>query len=174
MTNETIANQLQMQPTFRVQLPWDMEEAKHRIRKAIKTDELAKHAESAGPVIDFKIDPSEQRFWSPHLSVQLNRTDQPQSSEAFCRFSPRPEIWTMVMAIYLIATCCLFGAMIYGFVQWMMGQSPWSLITIPVAILIIIGLHVASLIGQGWSRDQMHVLKSRWDRTLEIARSEGE
>lgn len=174
MSNETVANPLKMQPTFRVQLPWDMDEAKHRIRHAIRSEELVKHAESAGPVIDFKIEAAEQRFWSPHLSVQLNRSDESDSTEAFCRFSPRPEIWTMVMAIYLVAACCLFGAMIYGFVQWMMGQSPWSLIVIPIAVLVIVGLHVASLIGQGWSRDQMQVLKSRWERALEIAKSETE
>ena len=163
-----------MQPTFCVRLPWDMEEAKQRIRRAIKNDELAPHAESAGPVIDFKVEPSEQRFWSPHLSVHLTRLEEPQSSEAFCRFSPRPEIWTMVWAIYLVSACCLFGSMIYGFVQWSMKQTPWALVVIPIAIVTIIGLHAASLIGQGWSRDQMEVLKSRWDRAVELARAESD
>ena len=167
-----MSNQLQMQPTFRVELPWEIEEAKNRIRRAIRSDELSRHADSAGWVIDYQIEASQKRFWSPHLSVQLNRTDQPQSTEAFCRFSPRPEIWTMVMAIYLVAACCLFGALIFGFVQWSMGNAPWSLMVLPIAILVIAGLHLASLVGQGWSRDQMDLLRSRWERTLEIARSE--
>ena len=164
-----MSNQLQMQPTFRVELPWEIEEAKKRIRSAIASGELSDHADSAGRVIDYKIESSEQRFWSPHLSVQLNRLDEAPSTEAFCRFSPRPEIWTMVMAIYMAAACCLFGSLIFGFVQWMMGNPPWSLLVAPISILMISGLHVASLVGQGWSRDQMHVLRSRWDRTVEIA-----
>ena len=122
--------------------------------------------------MDYKIESSQQRFWSPHLSVQLNRLDEPQSTEAYCRFSPRPEIWTMVMAIYMFAACCLFGSLIFGFVQWMMGNPPWSLIVAPLSIALIAGLHMASLVGQGWSRDQMQLLRSRWDRTLEIASGE--
>lgn len=166
-----MTNQLQMQPTFRVELPWDIDEAKRRLRQAIASEELSRHAESAGWVIDYQIESSEKRFWSPHLSIQLNRIDDSQSTEAFCRFSPRPEIWTMVMAIYMVAACCFFGALIFGFVQWTMGNPPWSLIVVPMAMSVIAGLHVASLVGQGWSRDQMEVLKSRWERTLEIARS---
>ena len=171
MSNETIANQLQMQPTFQVELPWDLDECKKRLRGAIGSDELSGHAESAGPVIDYKVEPSEQRFWSPHLSIHLHRLENEGSTEAFCRFSPRPEIWTMVMAIYMMAACCLFGSMIFGFVQWTMGNAPWSLIVIPISVAVIASLHIASLIGQGWSRDQMALLKSRWERTIEIAKS---
>ena len=172
-----MSNQLQMQPTFRVELPWEIEEAKNRLRRPIGSGELSAHASAAGSVIDFQIEPSEKRFWSPHLSIQLNRLDEPQSTEhqsteAFCRFSPRPEIWTMVMAIYMVASCCFFGALIFGFVQWSMGNTPWSLAVVPVAIVTVAGLHLASLVGQGWSRDQMQVLRSRWDRTLEIAQGD--
>lgn len=167
-----MSNQLQMQPTFRVELPWDIEDAKIRIKRAIRSEELVKHADSAGQVIDYKIESSNQRFWSPHLSVHLNRSESLQSTEAFCRFSPRPEIWTMVMAIYMMSACFLCGSLIFGFVQWTMGNTPWSLIVVPVSIFVIAGLHTASLMGQGWSRDQMHLLRSRWDRTLEIARGD--
>lgn len=166
-----MTNQLQMQPTFRVELPWDVDEAKSRLRRAIGSEELSRHASAAGSVIDYQIESSAKRFWSPHLSVQLNRLDAPQCSEAFCRFSPRPEIWTMVMAIYMVASCCFFGALIFGFVQWTMGHSPWSLAVVPVSILVIASLHIASMVGQGWSHDQMHLLRSRWDRTLELARA---
>lgn len=167
-----MSNQLQMQPTFRVQLPWSVDEAKDRLRRAITTSELAGRAESAGRVLDYKVESDVQRFWSPHLSVQLYPTDQPESTEAFCRFSPRPEIWTMVMAVYMVAAFCFFGSLIYGFVQWTMGNPPWSLVVVPISVSAIAGLHLASLIGQGWSRDQMHVLQERWERTVEIAKGE--
>ncbi|MCO8122087.1 hypothetical protein NHH03_10085 [Stieleria sp. TO1_6] len=169
MTTEMMTNQLQMQPTFRVELPVDMEQAKLRLRQAIQTDELVQHADSAGWVFDYKIEPAERRFWSPHLSVQLNRCEDALSTEAFCRFSPRPEIWTMVMAIYMVAAFCLSAAMIFGFVQWMMGNPPWALLCVPIGIAVILGLHLASLLGQSWSHDQMQLLRSRWERTLEIA-----
>ncbi len=172
MTDETVTGPLQMQPTFRVELPWEMDEAKRRIRRAIASDELVEHAETAGWVIDYKVELAARRFWSPHLSIQLHRIEESELTEAYCRFSPRPEIWTMVMAVYLVAACCLFGALIFGFVQWMMDNTPWALLAVPAAIGVIVTLHIASLIGQGWSRDQMHLLRTRWERTLEIAEQE--
>ncbi len=168
-----MTNQLQMQPTFRVDLPWEMDDAKNRLRRAIRTESLSQHANAAGSVIDFQIEPDQKRFWSPHLSVQLNASDLPQYTEAHCRFSPRPEIWTMVMAIYMVASCCLFGSGIYGFVQWAMGNPPWALVVAPISVLAILCLHVASMIGQGWSHDQMRLLRSRWEMAVEIAGNVG-
>ncbi|MDM4017333.1 hypothetical protein [Roseiconus lacunae] len=170
MTDEIVRNRLEMQPTFRVQLPWQMDETKRRIRAAVRSQEMAPFAETAGTVVDFKVDPSERRFWSPHLSIQLNPSDSQKSTEAFCRFSPRPEIWTMVMAVYLMAACTMFGALIYGLVQWMMKDPPWAIAVVPVSLGVITGLHLVSVVGQNWSRDQMVVLKHRWERTLELAK----
>lgn len=158
-----------MQPTFRVELPWEMDEAKRRVREVVRGPVMSPYAETAGTVVDFKVEPSERRIWSPHLSIQLHTTDQPQSTEAFGRFSPRPEIWTMVMALYLVAACTLFGAMIYGLVQWMMKNPPWALVVVPISLGTIAALHIISLVGQSWSHDQMELLKSRWDQTLELA-----
>lgn len=121
---------LKMQPTFRLNVPLPADQAMIRIRKAIKTPELNQHAVSAGQCIDFKVEESDRRFWSPHLSVQLNDTET--GSEAFGRFSPRPEIWTMFMAIYFVAAITIFGALIYGYVQFFLGNRPWALVVVPI------------------------------------------
>ncbi len=60
-------------------------------------------------------------------------------------------------------------AMIVGYVQWSLGYSPWSLSAVPIGIVIILCLHVASIIGQGLSADQMTLLRGRLDRALEMA-----
>ncbi len=164
-----MSSALQLQPAFRVQLPVPVDEARSRLRAVIQCDELSSHAESAGRVLDYKVERELQRFWSPHLSVHLSPDTDDNSTEAYCRFSPRPEIWTMVMAIYLVATCCVMGALVFGLVQWMMKNPPWAFLAVPVGCLMIAGLHLASLIGQSWSRDQMSVLKQRWERTVELA-----
>ncbi len=158
---------LKMQPTFRLDIPVHADQAMIKIRQAIKTPELCGYVVSAGQCIDYKIEESDRRFWSPHLSVQLNDTET--GAEVFGRFSPRPEIWTMFMAIYFFAAITIFGALIYAYVQWSLGSQPWALIAVPVCLAIIIGLHAASLIGQGFSSDQMYLLRSRLDRTMEIA-----
>lgn len=161
---------LKMQPTFRLAIPVHTDQAMIRIRKAIKTPELSEYVVSAGQCIDYKIEEADRRFWSPHLSVQLNDTDD--GAEVFGRFSPRPEIWTMFMAFYFVAAITIFGALIYAYVQWTLGSYPWALVAVPISLAIIITLHVASLIGQGLSSDQMQLLRLRLDRTMEIAFAE--
>ena len=158
---------LKMQPTFRLDIPVHADQAMIKIRQAIKTPELTDYVVSAGQCIDYKIEEADRRFWSPHLSVQLNDTDD--GAEVFGRFSPRPEIWTMFMAIYFVAAITIFGALIYAYVQWTLGSYPWALIAVPICVAIIVSLHAASLIGQGLSTDQMQLLRSRLDRTMEIA-----
>jgi hypothetical protein len=161
---------LRMQPTFKVELPWEMDDAKSRLRRVIEGHQDALGAEFAGWVFDYKIKKEDQRFWSPHLSIQLYRNEASGGSDAYCRFSPRPEIWTMVMAVYMISMCCLFAALVFGFVQWSLEQTPWALLVIPVSIAIVAGLHTASMVGQSWSRDQMLLLRERWERTVQMAR----
>lgn len=161
---------LKMQPTFTVDVPLGIDEAVARIRHVLATTDLGQHAAAAGRCVDFKIEPSERRFWSPHLSVQLSELGA--QTQLFCRFSPRPEIWTMFMAIYAVVTFSIFGAAIYGYVQWYMRDEPWALVVAPIGLVSIALLHTASVIGQGLSADQMETLRGRLDRVLLLAQDE--
>ena len=160
-------NPLKMQPAFRVNVSPSPDEAIKQLRQAIRAPELVGHAESAGACLDFKVDQAERRLWSPHLSVQLYEADP--GTELYCRFSPRPEIWTCVMMTYMAAVFVMFVAAIYGYVQWFLGESPWSLLAIPVMLVVVVVLHVVSIVGQRLSDDQMQVLRLRLDRAVELA-----
>lgn len=157
---------LRMQPTFQRSLPWPTEESIARVRAGAAVSDFRDHVAAAGSVIDFRIEDGEQRFWSPHLSVQLSDSDKPGETDLLARFSPRPEIWTMFMAVYAVMFITACGAAIYGYVQHFLGQTPWSLVAIPMCLLVIFGLHAGSLIGQNLSRDQMQVLIDRLDQVL--------
>jgi hypothetical protein len=158
---------LKMQPTIAVAIPISADQAMIEIRRAIESTSLHSHAQSAGRCVEFKIADQDQRFWSPHLSVQVSDADS--GSRLFGRFSPRPEIWTMFMAIYFVAAIGGFGSVIYAYAQWALGTTPWALLGLPIGFVIILGLHIASVIGQNLSSDQMTLLRSQLDHALEIA-----
>ncbi|TWT59263.1 hypothetical protein [Allorhodopirellula solitaria] len=160
-------NIFQFQPAFTVDIPLEQPQAIARLKAAAASDELRGVAEAAGAVIDFKIAPAERRFWSPHLSAQCSASEE--GTQIFARFSPRPEIWTMFIAIYFVVAILICLALTIGYVQWSLGYAPWSLAAVPIGLLVIVGLHVASLVGQQLSADQMAVLRSRFDRAVEIA-----
>ncbi|WP_404309286.1 hypothetical protein [Neorhodopirellula lusitana] len=157
----------QLQPAFEVDVPFEKDVAIERLKAAIASEEIRGLAESAGTVFDFKIERAERRFWSPHLSAQFSATDG--GSQLFARYSPRPEIWTMFMAFYFVVAVLMLLAAIVGYVQWSLGYQPSCLLAIPIGAILIIGLHVASMIGQSLSADQMTLLRERFDRAIEIA-----
>ncbi len=158
-----------VQPAFTVDIPLPTDELMLRVRKAIKELGFKELVGSAGACLDLKVAANQRRFWSPHLNVQASEADS--GSQLFCRFSPRPEVWTMFMAIYLVTACLIFAASIWGYVQWFLGHTPWALTFIPIGIIGILALHLASLIGQGLSSDQMDQLRSRLDELLAKATS---
>ncbi len=157
----------EFQPGFTVDVPFAPSQAMQRLRSAIASEELRGLAEAAGTVIDFKIARADRRFWSPHLSAQCSESDG--GTQIFARFSPRPEVWTLFIAIYFVIAILICLAMTIGYVQWSLGYSPWSLATVPIGLLLMAGMHLASLIGQQLSADQMTVLRQRFDRAVELA-----
>lgn len=165
-----------MQPTFALVVQQQLDSSVLKLRKAIQDPRLQGKAIFAGQCFEFRIEPEQQRLWSPHLSIQV--TEVPEGAEVFGRFSPRPEIWGMFMVVYMIAAICAFGASIYGYVQWFMGQTPWAFVVVPAGILLIVALHLLSLVGQSLSTDQMELLRGRYDLAhaiaFETAAEEGE
>lgn len=163
---------LQMQPTFTLDFSVSRQEALSRIRTALQDRDLVNHAVAAGNCVDYAIAREDQAFWSPHLSVQFSDTEL--GCQLLGRFSPRPEIWTLFMAIDAAALIATFASLIYAYVQWSLGDEPWAGLVAPAGLLIIGGLHVASLIGQRLSSSQMKLLRKRLDDTLQIAFSDQE
>lgn len=158
------------QPAFTVDVAMDKQTAITRLQTAIASDELRGLAESAGTVFDFKIERTSRRFWSPHLSAQFSEaSDTSERAQLFARFSPRPEIWTMFIAFYFVAAILMSLLAIVGYAQWSLGYSPWALIGVPVGAVAMVGLHLGSLVGQSLSADQMELLRSRFDRAIELA-----
>ena len=158
---------LKMQPTFRELVPGAVDDVLRKLRQAIRSPELAGLAESAGPCVDFKIESTMQRIWSPHLSIHLSDVDS--QTELFGRFSPRPEVWTMFMMCYFAAVFCVFVGATFGYAQWTLGTWPWALAAVPVGVVVIVSLHAISLVGQRLSADQMVLLRTRFDRACELA-----
>ncbi|TWU23323.1 hypothetical protein Pla52o_28590 [Novipirellula galeiformis] len=158
---------LRMQPAFTLDLPFCKEEAMQRLRHAIDALEGIENAKAAGDCAEFTVKIEDQRFWSPHLSVQVSNTET--GSQLYARFAPRPEVWTFFMMVYFMTVFFMFVGGIYGYVQWFMGGTPWGLLLVPAGVVGIAVIHVASLVGQGLSKDQMEQLRDQLDRTVACA-----
>lgn len=191
-----------MRPTFRVQLPAELNVVQSRLHEVLKQPNWKDRGQIFGDYAEFHIAESEQRYWSPHLAIHLEPVNHEQqiqyrhtdgaelantagtnpsgrdgSSRAVAmdsasgtlvvgRFAPRQNVWMLVWIVYLAMAFVLFFALVYASVQLWMNSTPWALSIGLAAIACILGLHLVSKIGQGWSNDQMLELRQRLDELL--------
>lgn len=169
---------LTLQPSFEIELPVSPEMAFKQMQTAIEHPSLWSQTAAAGRCIDYSIAKEDKHFWSPHLSVQIDELDQDLTATKanadshsclHCRFSPRPEVWTMFMATYAVIIATTFMLSVYGYVQFQLGHSPIALVALPVGFVAIVALHAISMFGQSLSVDEMQHLRSNLALTIDLA-----
>lgn len=157
-----------LRPTFTIPLAVERDEAIERIRAGLDAAVPANRWIGKGRWAELHVPGDERRIWSPHLSIRIDEFDAHHRSgghppETACvlfgRYAPRPEVWTGFVFFYAaVAFLALLGA-IFGYVQWASGESPWGLWAVAFGVPVLLGLHVASWLGQRWSHDQMVELR---------------
>lgn len=65
-----------------------------------------------------------------------------------------------VFAYAVVGFAALVG-LGWAFAQWVSGDTPWALLTVPAALVSAAGLYGASRFGQRLGRDQMSQLRTR-------------
>lgn len=116
---------------------------------------------------ELRLPPEEYRIWSPYLSFYLHQSEGRDC--IVCRFAPRPHIWTFVWAVYLMMTCSIFFSLMFAYAQWMLDQTPWTLIITIIAAVVILTINIIAGIGQSWSVDQINFLHEKFNRIISAA-----
>jgi len=161
---EAKADVTRLRPVFSLDLPVPADEAVLRIRRGLDSPELRGSSMAAGRHAEFLVDESEMRVWSPRLSVRID--DAPGGSTLFGRFSPRPDIWTGFMFVYvLVVFLIVFGAT-FGYVQQASDETPWGYWAVPCGLVVIACIHIAGYVGQRLGAGQMQELQSRLEAVL--------
>ena len=99
----------------------------------------------------------DQHFWSPALHLHMAE-DASGRWSLHGRFSPSSPVWTAFVAIYLSLACLGTGAGCYGGAQMIMGNDPWALLGVPIAIVLAAFTYGAAFIGQGLGGEDMYAL----------------
>ena len=159
-----------MRPRFRLQLPVERGTWLDALRRALSDEKgicegqvFRKHA-----VVEIRDE--DRSFWSPYLNLEVE--DEPDGAAIYGRFSPHPQVWTMFMGIYIVLALVALAGLVYGLVQYGLGQPPWGVLITPAAVALFGFVYGATLIGQGLGAEQMYVMRSLIDKTSEAAIAE--
>jgi hypothetical protein len=101
-----------------------------------------------------------RHFWSPWLTIEVEPR-APTSARVSAMFSPHPSVWTGYLFGYLALAVVLLFSLIYAAAIAMSGDggAPWSLWIGGGAIVAMLGMWYASVVGQRLARAQMDALQ---------------
>lgn len=156
-------NKLRFRPRFREQVRLKPNVIKENISAALKQNSTIRGEIIENHVI-LKIPKSQQHYWSPQLSLELEENEEGTLIRGL--FGPKPGVWTMFVFFYSAIGFLTMLGLIFGLSQLMLKMKPFGLYTVPVGATILIGLLMISKIGQKLSYDQMSELRSFVDEAI--------
>lgn len=163
-----------MRPRFEV----DLDVPGDAVLAELKRQLAAKGSMAAGAVLsrqaELRVAKDHAHLWSPNLTLELVRDEEPGAEQLRGRFGPDQSVWMLFMLIYSILGMVGILALMFGTSQYIVHQAPWALLAVPVCIALAAFVYGAAFIGQGLGAEQMYVLRSLVDHAIEAAREQQE
>ncbi len=144
----------EIRPRFQLKIDLDADVALNHVHQKISKDSTVS-GELSNSYLFLRIPKQNQHYWSPELSVRIEKEEYTEHTTVFCLVGPRQAVWAMFAFLYgFIFFASTFGG-IYGIVKFQnSGDSNW-LWTVPIGLIITFSIFITSKIGQNKGRDQM-------------------
>ncbi len=155
---------LRLRPTFEIAVRCSRDEVIEKLEEAANLQAQPELFRMHGEYGELHLPVAEHRVWSPHLSFYV--TERHDRVLILGRFAPRVDVWTTIWIFYLLMAFTAFFGLTLAYSQWALGHTAWG-IWIGLVPFVLIGLlHVIASIGQTWSNDQMHALKTQLEEIV--------
>lgn len=160
---ETESN-LRIRPRFRKETTFSLELVKSKITSALEISGEKCKGEIVANHVILKIPLSQQHYWSPVLTLDLEPTEGGTLIRGL--FGPKPGVWTMFVFFYSAIGFLTMMGLIFGLSQMMLNLDAFGLWAVPAGGFLLIGLFIISKVGQRLGHDQMRQLKEFLDNSL--------
>ena len=135
----------EIRPRFQLKIDLDADVALNHVHQKISKDPTV-FGELSNSYLFLRIPKQNQHYWSPELSVRIEKEEYTEHTTVFCLVGPRQAVWAMFAFLYgFIFFASTFGG-IYGIVKFQnSGDSNW-LWTVPIGLIITFSIFNFSLI----------------------------
>lgn len=99
-----------------------------------------------------------RKFWSPWLTFAFE-SDQ-EGTLLTGRFAPHPSAWTFYVAGYGMVLTSLLGLGFFGLSQWIAGEPPTMLWSLPIGLFLLAALYLSAFVGQRLSAGEMEAMRA--------------
>lgn len=162
---------IRIRPRFTLLTNYTPEELFGMIKKHLEESKTNCYAESLHKsFIVLKINKEEQHFWSPQLTLSIDKSEEGSSIRGL--YTPKPTIWSMFIFFYTgIGVCILFGGL-YGLARLSLNLEAPVLWAVPALLLLALLLYIVAQIGQKLGAQQMfnlhHFVENAIDKKVRI------
>ncbi len=143
----------EIRPRFTLKINCEPDEALDQVLASLEQEKTVTGVKYKQTLF-IKIPSWMSHYWSPEMTVRIERSEFSGQVLVHCLLGPRQSVWAMYALIYaaiLLITC--FGGM-FGIVQYTtVGSSPWIWV-IPIGIVLLSSVFVTAKIGQSKGRDE--------------------
>lgn len=158
----------EIRPRFVLRINCEPELAINHLQQSFINDNTVSGTRSKG-LIFLKTPTWLQHYWSPEMTVRIEKSEITEFVNVNCLVGPRQSVWAMFALIYAaILLVTIFGGM-FGIVQYQTtGTSTWIYL-IPIGLVAFLSVFITSKVGQAKGRDQMlHLVSFLYHSLSEI------
>lgn len=144
----------EIRPRFELKIDINPEEALEQIAQKSKSDPTVNAVKSKSYVF-LKIPENQQHYWSPELSVRIEKEEFADDIIVHCLLGPKPSVWLLFMFIYAFIVILSTIGGIFSLVKYQQYDDVSWLWVIPAGIVLTLSIFFTSKFGQNKGRDQM-------------------
>lgn len=108
--------------------------------------------------ITLRVLKSHQHFWSPQLSILLQKDENDDKTNIIGVYGPMPNVWTLFTLSYLAIGVLTIFIGITGYAQKALGEPAPLLWAIPILLGIALIMYISSQMGQKLAAAQMYAM----------------
>lgn len=159
----------ELRPRFALRMHADPEKTLIHMSESLKTDSTVSGVRSKCYVF-IKIPKHLQHYWSPEISVRIEKLDYLSYTNVHCLIGPRQSVWVMFTLIYAAITLATLFLGMFGVVNYQITHSVIWLMPFPVGLFLIGSIFLFAKIGQKKGRDEMlHLVSFVYHHLSEVA-----
>ncbi len=150
--------------SFRIRPRFDMysqktvEEVIELIKEKLKDNPHNLYGVAMQDHITIRVDSEKRHFWSPQLSVLLQREEGDTETKIIGVYGPMPSVWTMFAFGYLAIGVLFVFISIVGFSQRALGSESSILWSLPFMMIVAIIMYIISQMGQKLAAAQTYAI----------------
>ncbi|MFZ1749088.1 MAG: hypothetical protein WAU01_02805 [Saprospiraceae bacterium] len=155
-----------IRPKFEMTSKKSIEEIIIAVKEKLTHNTHHLHGQAMQDHITIRVNRDHRHYWSPQLSVLMQREPDDTETKIIGIYGPMPNVWTLFTVGYLaIGTLATFISII-GFSQRALGQDSGVLWVLPILILVALMMYISSQFGQKLGAAQTYAIHYFFEEAL--------